>query len=116
MALNPALLFDFKAQDVTGDYYVFNKSTYNSESEEATKLRGKIGNGSYSPAEVRGEMAQAKTTEKKDDGDRSYHFVSAGETLYSIARRRGVTVDKLCELNNLKKNEHLRPGRVLRYS
>ena len=60
MALNPALLFDFKAQDVTGDYYVFNKSTYNSESEEATKLRGKIGNGGYSPAEVRGEMAQAK--------------------------------------------------------
>jgi hypothetical protein len=116
VALNPALLFDFKAQDVTGDYYVFNKSTYNSESEEATKLRGKIGNGGYSPAEVRGEMAQAKTTEKKDDGDRSYHFVSAGETLYSIARRRGVTVDKLCELNNLKKNEHLRPGRVLRYS
>lgn len=116
VALNPALLFDFKAQDVTGDFYVFNKHTYDRESEEATRLRGKIGNGGYSPADVRGEMAQSNAVEKKESADRSYHFVASGETLYSIARKRGVTVEKLCELNNMKKTDRLRPGRVLRYS
>lgn len=117
VALNPALLFDFRAQDVTGDYYVYTKNNYERESAEATRVRGKVGNGGYSPEEVRGtSMAQVKNAARNDDADRSYHFVAAGETLYSIARKRGVTVEKLCELNNLKKNEHLRPGRVLRYS
>lgn len=32
IALNPALMFDFKNQDVVNDYYVFRKSTYNRES------------------------------------------------------------------------------------
>lgn len=117
VALNPALLFDFRAQDVTGDYYVYTKNNYDRESAEATRVRGKVGNGGYSPEEVRGtSMAQVKNAARNYDADRSYHFVAAGETLYSIARKRGVTVEKLCELNNLKKNEHLRPGRVLRYS
>lgn len=41
VALNPALMFDFREQDVTGDYYAFNKATYDSESITATRLRGK---------------------------------------------------------------------------
>lgn len=41
VALNPALMFDFRAQDVTGDYYAFNKQTYDNESVNATRLRGK---------------------------------------------------------------------------
>ena len=32
VALNPALMFDFREQDVTGDYYAFNRSTYDNES------------------------------------------------------------------------------------
>ena len=40
VALNPALMFDFKNQDVVDDYYMFRKSTYNKESAEATRLRG----------------------------------------------------------------------------
>ena len=41
VALNPALMFDFRVQDVTGDYYAFNKQTYDNESVNATRLRGK---------------------------------------------------------------------------
>ena len=32
VALNPALLFDFRAQDVTGDYYTFRNNSYQRES------------------------------------------------------------------------------------
>jgi LysM repeat protein len=45
-----------------------------------------------------------------------YHKVAAGETLYRIAKRRGLTVDELCKLNHLSKDVKVRPGQLLRYS
>ena len=41
VALNPALMFDFRNQDVTGDTYLFRKESYNRESLAATRQRGK---------------------------------------------------------------------------
>jgi LysM repeat protein len=39
-----------------------------------------------------------------------YHQVRAGETLYSIARRYGLKVDELRQLNKLAPNAVLHPG------
>ncbi len=44
-------------------------------------------------------------------GDR--HVVRSGETLWSIARSHGVTVDLLADRNNMSPRESLRSGRVL---
>ncbi len=121
VALNPALMFDFRAQDVTGDYYVFHKDTYEAEGAEATRLRGMIGNGSYSPEDVRGG-AVAKSDNSKpgkapaSNENLAYHQVAKGETLYSIAQKRGVTVDELCKLNHITKKSKLRVGMILRFS
>ena len=54
MALNPALMFDFAHQDVIGDYYVFRKNSYESESLQATRLRGKNADDGYKPSDVTG--------------------------------------------------------------
>ena len=43
------------------------------------------------------------------------HKIQKGETLYSIARKHGTTVDALCKLNRIQKSVKLKPGRVLRY-
>lgn len=115
VALNPALFFDFRAQDVTADYYYFRRRTYERESAEATNLRGKIGNGGYSPDEVRGDLADNDNSIPAS-GEKLYHKVASGETLTSIAEKRGVTVDQLCKLNHLTRNSKVRPGRILRYS
>ena len=40
VALNPALMFDFRNQDVTGDTYMFRRSTNSRESARANELRG----------------------------------------------------------------------------
>ncbi len=114
VALNPALMFDFKAQDVVGDYYVFNKSKFMAESREATRLRGKEGNGSYTPEQVRGTTASNNNA--RFETNKQFHKVEKGETLYSIARKRGVSVDRLCELNHIGKSFHVRAGQILRYS
>jgi murein DD-endopeptidase MepM/ murein hydrolase activator NlpD len=120
IALNPALMFDFKNQDVVDDYYVFRKSTYNRESAEATRLRGVGGiavNGdldipqqSYASAQPAAKTKNARTHTTR------FHKVSKGETLSSIARKRGMTVSAICKLNHIKSNTKIRPGQILRYN
>lgn len=114
VALNPALMFDFREQDVTGDYYVYNKDTYEEESREATRLRGKIGNGGYTDDEVKGIDSSEK--DSKFEGKVLYHKVASGETLESIARKYGVSVDEICRLNRIRKTMRIRAGQILRYS
>ena len=114
VALNPALMFDFRNQDVTGDYFVYCKDTYAEQSELATRLRGKVGNGGYSRSDVIGETAPDRLMGKA--ADPRYHKVARGETIESIARKRGVTADTICKLNHIGKNMRLRPGQILRYS
>lgn len=45
-----------------------------------------------------------------------YHRIQEGDTLSAIARKYGTTVDKLCELNGIKKTTVLRLGRSIRCS
>ena len=109
IALNPALMFDFRNQDVVGDYYLFRKSSYNRESAQATRLRGVSGSSS--------DMASASSSRGKAASTQArLHKVKKGETLYAIARKRGTTVDALCKLNRLGKNARLLPGQILKYN
>ena len=119
VALNPALMFDFKNQDIVDDYYLFRKSTYDQESAQATRLRG-VGGTAVAPAEPRARQEVAAVTpaprQNTVASNVRFHKVSKGETLYSIARKRGTTVDKLCKLNHIGKNFRLTPGQVLKYN
>jgi murein DD-endopeptidase MepM/ murein hydrolase activator NlpD len=113
VALNPALMFDFKNQDVVGDEWTFNRSTYNQESAEATRLRGtggvyRGGDGLYETA--------SKSSYQANSGDVRYHKVKKGETLSAIARKHHTTVNALCNLNRIKKTVTLRPGQILKYN
>lgn len=116
VALNPALMFDFRAQDVTGDYYAFNKQTYDSESTNATRLRGKQDSSTYASSNSSDDYATNKRTTSGLTDQISYHKVKKGETLDRIAKKRGVTVEKICKLNHITKTMRLRPGQILRYS
>ena len=115
VALNPALMFDFRNQDVVGDFYTYNARTYNSESREATALRGKIGNGGYTREDVTGTSDVAYASKSYVE-QKQYHKVRKGETLSAIAKKRGLSVDKLCKLNHIRKSMKIKPGMILRYS
>lgn len=109
VALNPALMFDFKNQDVTGDTYFFRRDTYNKESLAATRVRGKDNS----------DMASADKESignNAEGGNVRYHKVTKGETLASIARKRGTTIDQICKLNHITKTMRVKPGQILRYS
>ena len=113
VALNPALMFDFRNQDVVDDYYMFRKATYQKESAVATRLRGAGGLSTYESDDV--ELATAAPAASYAQESR-FHKVKKGETLYSIAKRRGTSVASIMKLNHLKKNAKLRPGQILKFN
>lgn len=45
--------------------------------------------------------------------DTSTHTVQRGETLFSIARSYGLSVEELCLLNGIEKTDIIRPGQTL---
>ena len=97
VAINPAEMFDFVAQDVTGDYYIFRSGKKGSQTEVAAK------------ASATRPMPKARPRTK-------IHRVKAGESLSVIAAKSGTTISKLCKLNGLSRNTVLRIGQIIKYS
>lgn len=122
VALNPALFFDFRNQDITGDHYVFLKDRYESDSQLATLERGKVNGGSYTRDQVYGEVGrynekaeEAATQNAANTPERVYYKVQNGETLASIAKKVGVSVDAICHLNGFRKDQRVKAGMIIRY-
>lgn len=119
VALNPALMFDFRNQDVTGDSYTFRRSRYAAESAQATRLRGANANGGTgrfdNDSDDDSELAIAAPSASFAP-ETHFHKVKKGETLQSVARKCHTTVDALCRLNRIGKNIRLMPGQILKYN
>ena len=118
VALNPALMFDFRNQDVTGDFYNFRRSSYSRESAQANRLRGVSGSSASSidDDQLFNQSASSKSASRRNVASTRFHKVKKGETLYSIARKRNTTVADICKLNRIGKNMKLRPGQILKYN
>ena len=61
------------------------------------------------PVKKKAEEAAVTVVSK----NKTTHVVQPGETLYSISRRYGLTVDQLRQLNNIGKDNTIHPGREL---
>ncbi|MBR1389537.1 MAG: peptidoglycan DD-metalloendopeptidase family protein [Prevotella sp.] len=121
VALNPALMFDFRNQDVTGDFYTYRRNKYAAESAQATRLRGANGNyanstGRFDTDEDDDDEMAIAAPEASFTPEIHFHKVKKGETLQSIARKRNMTIDALCKLNHIGKNIRLMPGQILKYN
>src|SRR5579863_8055597 len=62
--------------------------------------------------EVQKQPTQQESTQPADNTPPTQYKVSAGETLYSIAKRFNTTVDNVMALNGLKSNT-ISPGQIL---
>ena len=130
VALNPAIFFDFRNQDVTGDYYVFRRSTMERESVKATLARG-LKQNSYSKEDVYGGKhstpqpiasrneslpVPASSPAPRSNSNFIYHKVESGETIESMARRFNMNVDDFMRLNGLTPNSKIRTGMTVVHS
>ena len=121
--INPEKLFDFEAQDVKGDFYLFCSSGRGMVLASADNVDGGEEEMDEETAkalmekEAESEAYQQKRIQEMRAKTRTrMHKVKSGETLSSIAKKCGTTIDKLCRMNNIKRTSILRPGQILRYS
>lgn len=132
--INPALMFDFEHQDVTGNFYsVANGISMRGEETAAARSASMIeaennrnatasndnvsDNGSKATANADKPAAPARQGKSRQQSKRSTsHSVKKGDTLSSIARRYGTSVSKLCQLNGIKQNAVLRLGQKIKCS
>jgi LysM repeat protein len=106
-------MFDFRNQDVVGDFYMFRRSKYAAESAQATRLRG-VGGVTANDNDQDDELEIAAVP--RTSSNVHFHKVKKGDTLQAIARKHHTTVDKLCKLNRIGKTIRLRPGQILKYN
>ncbi len=104
-AINPELLFNFPQQDVTCDTYVFRNYGRNVSFASLASLSDRF--------------KKDKNEEEVDEIEEAtvhYYKIHKGETLSSIAKKNGVTIEELCKLNHITRRTKLRIGQVLKCS
>lgn len=114
VAVNPVLMFDFVNQDIVADYYTFRNATHYREGLAANRLRGVGAKATNASLDAAGVSTSAPALVSDDAVH--FHKVQSGETLTSIARKRGTTIDALCKLNRIGRTARLMPGQILRYN
>ena len=109
--INPEKLFCFEAGDVRGDYYVWRRNG-RSQLMAAHDV-------SNMPA-VEDKAEESRNFQQQKMAERSsrarVYKVRSGDTLSKIAKKYGLTVDRLCRLNNISKRKALKPGQILKCS
>jgi LysM repeat protein len=80
--------------------------------EQIDKLNQKVDElpKKVAPAPAKTEVPSTPQKKATAQADKRFHDVRPGDTLFSIAKKYGLTVDELRRLNNLDKNEAIQPG------
>lgn len=86
-SIDPALLFDFKNQNVTGEYYVYRKPGTRYIEKGEVKIAGP---------------------------EPKFYKVRKGDTIAKIAKKHGVPQSAIFKLNGLNSRSIIRPGQSLR--
>lgn len=131
-AIDPAKMFDFESQDVTGDFYVVN--TGRIQNSKTTALASALtdecdddqnnGFSLISPgarqanAVVQDDRSSTSTNHSTSGTEKmrseATYIVKDGDNLYRIAVNHGLTLSQLCKLNGLKPDSHITRGQVLK--
>ncbi len=128
-AINPAKMFDFVAQDVTGDFYVVNTGLVQNSKTSAvastiTAKEEAEENREFALEATRHtdtKMQESRNTTSKQESTNDFavtkeatYIVKDGDNLYRIAVNHGLTLKQLCKLNGLKPDSRITRGQVLK--
>lgn len=133
IAINPAFMFDFANQDVKANKYVFRRSEHVAQAgtsrtpaaapaqkqqttQKPTPSAAQKTAMQQAPAVQKPAATTAKptVTAQAPVTSKTSHKVQQGETLYSIARNNGMTVDQLCKKNGIPTTYTIKPGETLK--
>lgn len=119
-AIDPALLFDFPNQDIVSDYYVYRGERIQKEARTSTSALSSVANEqnnieSASTASRKSTANRRNTSSRKVAQSKSKTYkVKKGDTLYSIAKKNGLSVQELCKKNGIKQSAKIKAGQTLK--
>ncbi len=105
--INPNFIIDFQNKVPHRDEYLVTTSSYKQTSRSSSSV-------SVSSSTIYKEATA--NTNKYVSGEVKYHRIKQGDTLGAIARKYGVSVSELCEINSISTRTVLRIGKTLRIS
>ncbi|MBR1789545.1 MAG: peptidoglycan DD-metalloendopeptidase family protein [Bacteroidaceae bacterium] len=122
--IDPEKLFCFEAGDVRGDFYVWRRNGRSQlmAAHDVSNLPEVSAEEQEAKAEESRQFQQQKMAERgvkrhaKGRNSAKVYKVRKGDTLSSIARRHGTTIDRLCKLNHISRTSTLRLGQIIKCS
>lgn len=110
-AIDPALLFDFAAQDVTADLFTYHRKGAGKGRASATsRILARNEGGSELDAEE-----VVATVDEANEPASHFYKVRSRETLTEVAHKLGISKQRLAKANSLTTGAKLRTGQILRY-
>jgi len=98
---NPRLLIDFNAKKLNSDTLLLTQQCFKfSKNKKSTITKSKITHSKY--------LAQNK------NGKNKIHVIQKGDTLFSIARKYNTTVDQICQINGIERDDILHLGQKIK--
>lgn len=106
--INPNFIIDFENKVCHRDEYLVTNSSFRKTTSRSTVVAKKGSSSNY--------QVPTNSSNKYVDGQVKYHRIRQGDTLSAISKRYGVSVKKLCSLNNMTPETILRIGKSIRIS
>jgi len=107
--INPAKLFSFED-------YVPLKRVYHVIKSKTFEERIRFSGGYYGGVKLSPDNGGSENYKKDSYAQIKYYKVHKGDALYTIAKKSGLSVKKLCLLNNIKPSSKIHAGQRLRLS
>jgi murein DD-endopeptidase MepM/ murein hydrolase activator NlpD len=104
--MNPTEIIDFDNKVCHKDSYTITPKVFNVRGSRFADKN----------AVVYASRSSSTSTNKYASGDVAYHRIKSGETLSTIARKYGLSINQLCKLNNITSKTVIRAGKSLRVS
>ncbi len=115
-AINPNFIIDFQKKAPHQEEYLVTNSSYRKTSNSSRVIVKSNAVSSGSNTSNYKEPASNTDTNKYVSGEVNYHRIQKGDTLGAIAKRYGISVNKICSLNNITPRTTLRIGKSIRIS
>lgn len=101
--IDPAEIVDFENKVCHKDSYLVTPATFAVSGSRYANPKQQIAKTSAGP-------------NKYAKGEVTYHRIKTGDTLSTIARKYGTTINQLCKINNMSKTTILKAGKSIRIS
>lgn len=112
--INPSAFIDFENYRLKTDTLILTASTFSRLVLPPKKPIKRY--KAYNPSTLDDLKDNNKNIQEKHlpEGEKKYHIIKKGDTLYQIARKHNTTVAKLCQINGINKNKILKIGTKIR--